>query len=186
MHHSHQELSHCTIQGVSNKKKACTCSVQIPFFFFSIFHFSLWLVDSLDVETTEIKANHALWLCLNLPYLLESPWPPYCYPTHTRQVHVTGDGRAMVYSVSHLCRLDFEANSSLPGQHWRSQENELVQPTLHSRMAMGLGPAMLDEPSECILMHLLREGLLSECGLGYYAVGVWRAAGVWGAVSLRT
>lgn len=53
-------------------------------------------------------------------------------------------------------------------------------------MAMGLGPAMLDEPSECVLMYLLREGVLSEYGLGYYAMGVWRAAGVWGTVSLRT
>lgn len=43
---------------------------------------------------------------------------------------------------------------------------------------MGLGPAMLDEPGkatsppECVLMHLLREGLVSECALGYYALGV--------------
>lgn len=35
----------------------------------------------------------------------------------------------MVYSVSHLCCCNFETNSSLPSQHWRSQENELVPPT---------------------------------------------------------
>lgn len=66
---------------------------------------------------------------------------------------MTGDGRAMVYSVSHLCCLDFEANCSLPGQHWRSQENELVQPTLHARTAMLDEPRKATSPSECVLMH---------------------------------
>lgn len=77
-----EDLSHCTVptkncpavpfRELTTRKKVCTCSVQMRFFFFSIFHFSLWLVDSLDVETTKIEANCALWLCLNLPYLLES------------------------------------------------------------------------------------------------------------------
>lgn len=179
-----QELPRCTIQGINSKKKVCTCSVQMRFFFLSIFHFSLWLVGSLDVETTEIEATCALWLCLNLPYSLASSWPSYCHPTHTRQVHVTWGWRAIVYSVFHLCCLDFEANSSLLGQHRRSQENELVQPTPHTRTATDLGPALLDEPgtlsSKCVLTHLLRERVVSECGLGYHetlhALGVWSTA----------
>lgn len=84
---------------------------------------------------------------------------------------MAGVGR--VHSISHLCCLNFETNSSLPGQRWKPQENELVQPTLHARTAMGLGPALLDEPrkttspSECVLMHLLKKRVVSECGLGY-------------------
>lgn len=49
-------------------------------------------------------------------------------------------------------------------------------------MAIGLGPALLDEPEkaalpfECVLMHLQREKAGSECGLGYcetiHALGV--------------
>lgn len=35
------------------------CSVQTQFFFLRIFHFSLRLVDSLDVEATDMEANSA-------------------------------------------------------------------------------------------------------------------------------